>query len=99
MLFLLLAVYGYSINNSLAGICSGLSVLIRQTHIIGVCMLLTMIYVDTYGFRLSWTALREHVKQCWSFVLVITGFSIFVLMKWWSCDRFSPYQPLFDFAH
>jgi alpha-1,2-glucosyltransferase len=82
MLFLLLAVYGYLDKQySLAGICSGLSVLIRQTHIIWVCMLLTMIYVDTYGFRLSWTALREHVKQCWSFVLVIAGFSIFVLMN------------------
>jgi alpha-1,2-glucosyltransferase len=82
MLFLLLAVYGYLDKQySLAGICSGLSVLIRQTHIIWVCMLLTMIYVDTYGFRLSWTALREHGKQCWSFVLVITGFSIFVLMN------------------
>lgn len=82
MLLLLLAVYGYfNQRYSFAGVCGGLSILVRQSNVVWICMLLAMAYVDAYGLSLRPSALWEHVKRCWLFILVIAGFVLFVALN------------------
>ena len=95
MLFLLLAVSEYLDKRYVfAGIWAGLSVLVRQSCVFWVCLLLAMAYVDAYGFRLSKYALQEHLRRCWTFVLVIVGFSLFVLIAGQVAVASTQYHPL-----
>lgn len=63
---------------TLAGTMACLSLAFRQTHLIWFGLLFTVIYIDSYGYRVSASNILNHCKRHWLFIAGAIAFGGFV---------------------
>lgn len=82
LMFTLLSFYfALKKNYNAAGIFGIISTGIRQNNIMWLVFTMVYLYVQEHGFTISFRLVKEHLKKCWSFVLGILLFMLFIYLN------------------